>query len=302
MEIDIIDSKFGLTFHNTSNIPVVEIDGELVTGDMANTSGSAGYCIAFDYAGQVKKRRLRVSGLGADPAVRGIALTAQGISLKPEASDDTILLLGDSMWDTVTPSASYVPHLTYWIERELGVREVVNMNVGGSGYINANANTYNVPTVIANATNAALIALYNPKHVLINAGFNDRAVSTQPAISAAALSTWQAVRTLLPNAKITVFTGASGSSGPDANALATAATIKAAFATWGDANSRLIESVGTTTTNSYVWGTTHAGQALAAGNSSIWTSTDVSHPSPGGARAIAALMKRDINLAWNGLY
>jgi hypothetical protein len=215
-----------------------------------------------------------------------------------------VLILGDSFNATTSPpSEAGAEMLSYWLQRDLGFGASINMGIGGSGYISHNDGTYNLPGQVASPANVSMIAAYAPNitHVIINAGFNDR---TRPnaEVRAAALSTWRAVRQLLPQARISISDGWSGSSGPDASAFELAATLADAFAAWGDGNARLIHSVGSSSASSYVTGTGNAGQPITDGNSSYYTSVDGVHPSPAGARYLAKRLSADIVAAWGGSY
>ena len=81
-----------------------------------------------------------------------------------------------------------------------------------------------------------------------------------------------------------------------------AAGVAATFAAWNDPNSRLIQEIGVGGSAAYIWGTGSAGAALTAGNSSVHTSTDIVHLSPGGARYLASRFTQALNDAWGGDY
>jgi lysophospholipase L1-like esterase len=305
-EFVITDHHFGLVFANSTSPINVEIDGVQVQAGLTSSSGTEGWTLSFDYQGVAKRRTVRVvSATGSvTPALRGVALTAQGSVEAGASSNDQVLILGDSINTTVTPSTEAgAQMLSYWVQRYLGFGGAINMAVGGSGYVSQNPNSYNVPNLLANPVNQSLITAYAPhiSHVIIGAGFNDR-MGPLAEVQAAALASWKALRTLLPDAKISITDGWSGSSGPDSEALALAAALASTFASWGDCNSRLIRSVGGSTATAYVNGTGNAGTPLTAGNSSVYTSTDAVHPSPAGARHLARRLSDDISSAWASAY
>jgi lysophospholipase L1-like esterase len=302
-ETDVIDHKFGVIFHNGVQRVLIEVDDQPLVADLPAPSGSSGNVVVFDYSGSIKKRRVKVVVLaGISQNVRGIALTSQGSLLQPEASTDTLMVFGDSFFDTAPPGTQACGHLGHFLKRALGVQEIVLCNVGGTGYIAAQtANSYNLPSVITNANNRVLFSLYNPSHILINAGLNDSG-SSVAAIKAAALTTWQAARSQFPSAKITIGDSWSAATGPNATMLAIASGLADQFAVWGDANARFITPVSTSASTAYIQGTTNAGQALGAGSSGIYTSTDGTHPSPAGARYLATRLAGAINAAWRGGY
>ena len=305
-EFVVTDATFGLVFANSSSPIDVEIDGVQVQAAPSISSGAEGWTMTFDYHGQVRPRSVRVvSAVGSvAPTLRGVALTAQGKVEAGPAASDQLLVLGDSINATITPpSEAGAQMLSYWLQRNLGFDGTINMAVGGAGYISENPGGFNLPHLLDNPANRALIAGYAPSisHVLIGAGFSDRA---RPAadVRAAALASWKTLRALLPTAKISITDGWSGSSGPDAQALALAALLERAFAEWGDANARLIHSVGTSAATAYVNGSGTAGTPVAEGNSSVYTSTDAVHPSPAGGRYLARRLADDIAAAWSGAY
>ncbi|MDB5817771.1 MAG: hypothetical protein JWQ11_1411 [Rhizobacter sp.] len=305
-EFVVTDKSFGLVFGNSASPIDVEIDGVPVQAGPDRSSGAEGWTLTLDYGGVSKARVVRVvSATGsAAPTLRGVALTAQGKIEAGTSSKDQVLILGDSINASVTPtSEAGAQMLSYWVQRYLGFGGAINMAVGGSGYISENPNSYNVPNLLANPVNQLLLASYAPNitHVIVGAGFNDRSrpVAT---VQAAALASWKSLRAQLPNAKITVIDGWSGSSGPDANMLVLAKGLADTFATWGDRNSRMVHPVGTSAATAYVSGVGNAGVPVVAGNSSVYTSIDAVHPSPAGARYIARRLSDDISSAWGKAY
>lgn len=305
-EFVVTDSRFGIVFFN-SNSPIdIEVDGVPLQMSPLSSSGAPGWTLTLDYGGVVKQRVIRViSAVGAvAPCLQGVALSPGGQVAAGTVSNDQFLVLGDSINATVVPtSEAGAQMMSYWIQRDLGFGGAINMAVGGSGYVSENPGSFNIPDLLANPVNQALLASYAPSisHVIVGAGFNDR---NQPVatVTANALASWQALRRLLPNAKISITDGWSGSSGPDANALALASALSQTFQTWGDRNARLIHSIGSSTATAYVSGTGNAGLPVTAGNSSFYTSVDAVHPSPAGARYLARRLSNDIQSAWAGAY
>lgn len=303
MEFYVTDAKFGIVAHNSSSPIYVEVDGVMVQGNPLPSSGASGWCLAFDYNGVVKRRLVRVSDVQVGAQIRGVAMTIIGILEPSDSPNDCMLLLGDSLQNTVVPSliTPMAAMQGFWLKRLLGLSSVINATVGGTGYVTFGANTYNVPAIIANPANQALFAAYAPNHVMISAGYNDSALSFA-SVGPAALSSWQATRALLPNAKITIVDGFAEAKGPDANTLAQAANLLGLFNSWNDSNSRFVQAVGPSVNTSWTQGTGNAGAALAAGNASNFVSTDTSHPTPVGAYYLAQRMAAEIKSVWNGAY
>ena len=305
-EFIVTDQYFGLVFANSASAIDVEIDGVQVEAAPTISSGREGWTMTFDYHGAVKRRTVRVVSAAGSvaPVLRGVALTTQGRVEAGTTSTDQVLILGDSINATVTPATEAgTQMMSYWVERYLGFGASINMAVGGSGYVSANPNTFNLPALLANPVNRSLIASYAPNitHVIVGAGFNDRSRPVAE-VAAAALASWKALRVLLPHVRISITDGWSGSGGPDEQSLALAAALSSTFAAWGDPDARLIRSIGTSASTAYVNGTGHAGAPITAGNSSMYTSTDAVHPSPAGARYLARRLADDIAAAWAGAY
>lgn len=278
----------------------VLIDGKLATPNYVTAAGVNGGGVIFDFGGVSKRRRVSIGTFGsAGPNIAGISITPQGKVTAVERNGDVMLVLGDSFNSTVAPNQA--PHLGFFLKRYLGLDGLVLANVGGSGYIVKIANTLNIGEVLDAAPNRLLWPYYNPRHILINAGGNDGGQASAN-VKAAAKAAWALARSIFPTAKITITDGNSGAAGPSANSMAIAVALAEAFQEWGDSNSRFIPIVSGSASTAWVTGTSHAGQALAAGNSSLWTSTDATHPSPGGARYLARRLADEMVRVWGGKY
>lgn len=303
VEAVVVDHKFAVATHNSANACIIEIDGKVVEGNPTVPSSASGAQIIFDFNGVIKRRVVRIIRHGTVlPNIMGISLTAAGYFETPDANNDTLLWLGDSFSNSVLPGqVAFGGPTPYWLERALGLQAVAPCGVSGGGYVSKNTNLYNVPDVLANAANQQIFALYAPKHILFASGFNDRVVA-RATVLAAALASWQTARAQYPSAKITVLDGWSGSSGPDANAISQAADLRTQFNAWNDPNSRFVAVVSSAAATAWIQGTGNAGAAITAGNSSSMTSTDGVHPSPAGARYLAARLGAAIDAAWGGGY
>jgi lysophospholipase L1-like esterase len=267
----------------------------------------ANQCIVFDFNGVMKRRLVRVNSWGGtcNPSLTGVAMSVSGILEVTDSPNDQMLLLGDSVLNTISTPGSVVPisHVGALLKRALGLSGTINCSVGGSGYIAANANTFNVLNVLSNPVNQVLLPGYKPGHVLIAAGYNDIGAYTPAAVAAAALATWQAARAMFPNAKITITDGFSEATGPSANALAQAAALLAQFSAWADSNSRFIQSTSAAASTAWLQGVANAGSAIAAGNTCNFVGTDGTHPTLLGAYYQGAIrLPAAISSAWNGNY
>jgi hypothetical protein len=303
MEFYVTDSKFGITIHNSSSVVYVEVDGVMVQGNPLNSSGTPGWCIAFDYNGVVKRRLVRISDVQVGAQVRGVALSTIGYIEPSDSPNDCMLLLGDSLQNTVLPSliTPMAAMQGFWLKRLLGLSSMVNATVGGTGYVTFGANTYNVPTILTVAANQQLFASYAPSHVMISAGYNDSGLPWSQ-VGPAALNAWTAARAIFPTAKITVTDGFAEAKGPDAPTLTQAANLLSLFSQWGDPNSRFVQAVGPSVNTSWTQGTGNAGAGLTAGNACNFVGTDTVHPTPAGAYYLATRMANAIKNAWNSAY
>jgi lysophospholipase L1-like esterase len=303
LEFYVTDAKFGIVMSSSVNPTVVEIDGQLVQGNPTPGTG-AGWCIAFDYGGLVKRRRVRLANNSVIDAPRGVALSTIGF-MEPTDSpvNDTLLILGDSISMTILAGGGngLAGAVGGWISKILGMTAVINCAIGGSGYVSVGSNSFTTLQTVQAAPNQALFAAYNPGHVLIASGFNDRATGFG-TVGPAALATWQAVRALLPNAKISITDGYSQASGPDANGLAQAVSLATLFTTWNDGNSRFIQSIGPSASTAWIQGTNNSSQALQLGNSCNFVGSDGVHPNPAGAFFLATRMALAIKNVWNNQY
>jgi hypothetical protein len=301
LEIVVTDVKFGFVLHNSTGVNYcIEVDGQLLEANPTRHDGTGNKVIVLDFNGVCKRRVVRLVGIDIGLLCKGVALTSQGYFEVPPASVDSMIYFGDSIGSTVTPTTvASLPgggHLGFWLERYLGITELILANVGGSGYVSQNANTYNIPNLLANANNAAILPTYNARHVLIAAGFNDRGGDRAATLSAA-LSTWRAARVMFPTAKITVLDGYPAGSGPDANAISLSADLATQFAVWNDPNSRYIQTVGASAATAWIQGTGLTSNAVTAGNSSLF-SGDANHPGPAGCRYYAQRISAAMRTAW----
>lgn len=301
MEFYVTDSKFGVQLGPAAGFIYIEIDGQIMSGNpVALASGG---CVAFDYSGVVKRRLVRVADVQVGASVNGVAMTAQGILEPSDSPNDCILLLGDSLMNTVVPGilTPMAAMQGFWLKRLLGVSSMVNATVGGSGYVSAISNSFNVESMLSAQPNQQLFAGYAPGHIHISAGYNDSGLPFSQ-VGPAALRAWTAARAQFPNAKITVTDGFAEAKGPDAATLAQAANLLALFNTWNDPNSKFVQAVGPSVNTSWTQGTGNAGSGLAAGNASNFVSTDTVHPTPAGAYYLATRMANAVKNAWNNAY
>lgn len=306
LELFITDSVVALTFVGSTSYQSIDIDDQLMHAAPQLLNGTAGQCLVFDFNGVTKQRRVCINGntpTGSN-ALRGVALSTTGYIEPTNTVNDQMLLLGDSILGTISAPAllqpiSYVGSL---LKKYLGLSGTINCSVGGTGYISAGSSgAYNCQGILANPVNQVILPQMAPSHILIAQGYNDIG---QPlaAEQAAAITVWSATRALFPNAKITITDGFSQSRGPDAPALAQAAALLTAFTSWGDPNSRFIQTIGPTTLTAWCRGTISADGAISAGNSCWIVGPDHIHPTPIGCDYYSRRLANQIYIAWNGAY
>lgn len=311
------DSVVALTFPGASNVPIsVEVDGYTIQANPQISTGNAAQCLVIDYAGVVKRRKVRWNGPGLSFTLRGAA-TSVGGYIEPSDSPvgDNLLWLGDSIGGSVAsdfPASAGVQCMGSILKRLLGMN-TITVSISGSGYAVANPSEFTMLQVLQNSENAKIFPLYNPSHVLHTSGFNDRqALQTTgislPNVAQLALQAWQLTRTMFPNAKITVTDGFSQAAGPDANGLTLAALLLAAYNSWGDKNSRFIQSIGssqlTGAANLTAWtkGTGISTSAQAAGNSCWVVGAAGTHCTGMGSLYQSTRLANAIKQVWNGDY
>lgn len=303
-EVYITDCYFGIAMANSNRPCSIEVDGVLVVANGVAASGSSNFVFGFDYHGVVKRRLVRVMCTSGNLLVQGICLSPIGFLETTDTPNDTMLTLGDSINFTVVAGTNGNPVVhafNGWLRRFLGLSAVWDAGVGGSGYVSQNANTFNVPAMLANPVNQAIWKAANPAHILIEAGCNDAGTALSTVLPAA-LGAWQATRALFPGAKITIMDGFPNATGPAANNLALAAGLLATFNSWNDGNSRFIQATSPTASGAWTQGTNNVGGALQAGNTCNFISTDGIHPAPMGAWYYGYRASQAIIAAWNGNY
>lgn len=303
-EIIINDSVVGITFAAVTGNVAIEVDGQLVNADPVRITNNAGFCIKIDYAGKLGRRKVRISSSFAF-FIRGIAMTPSGYAEVSDTPNDTALILGDSLGLTSSTTFGSINQpialLSSMITRYLGIAGIINMSVGSSGYLAFPAGGYTTGQVVNNPVNRQLIRAYNPPHVFIFSGHNDSA-GPPSAVVNAALATWQALRALLPTAKITILDGLAQASSANAGLIANAAALYSMWQLWGDTNSRFIQSTGAGGKASWIFGTGNAGTAIVVGNSSAYVGPDGTHSTPRGINYTAQRWAGATSLAWNGDY
>jgi hypothetical protein len=309
-EFIVTDVAFGLEFNTGSggHLYTVMVNGKYVTGTPVRTNNSNSQVIVYDFKGKLTKAVVRLRPcIVAESRIVALHITAIGKLENGVKSQDTLLCLGDSMWDTISPVANgqgAYNSLGVNIKNNLGFDGVVVANGGGTGYI-ATAGNFTLPQMVADATNQALFKSYNISHVIIGASLNDNA-QTPSAVAAAALTTWQTLRSTLPLAKITVCDAWYHEQDASlANRIAIALALKAQFDAWGDPNSRFITFHGTNGTNSVIFGTGNTTSTITSattGTRAKMIGLDNTHFGIYGVSFMSYYLSNAIDTVWNGDY
>lgn len=306
VEWHVTDSVVAVTVPGASGYPIcLEVDG--VTISPLLSGATAGQCFVCDYGGLVKRRKVRFNGQAPGAlTMRGIALSTSGyIEATDSNPNDQMLFIGDSIGGSLgsgQAASNGAVCLGSCLKRYLGITGLLTATISGSGYYNAStSNIFNILQVMQNPANQLIFPQYNPSHILHTSGFND---STFPwaLVGPNALATWQITRQLFPNAKISITDGWSQATGPNPAIIAQAANLLALFNSWGDKNSRFIQSVGNGTTQPWTRGVGNSTIAQVAGNASWVVGAGGTHCTGVGAAYQAKRLAAAIKLAWNGDY
>ena len=303
-EFYISDVAFGVEYNTATYAGYyVEVDGVPLEGNPTKTNNTSGQVIKYDFKGEYKRRRVVLKSV-QEEVLSALHISPIGILESGVASTDTLLCLGDSFWDTAstpTTGPGMYTVMGQLIKNSLGFDGVCVANAGGSGYI-ATSGNFTMNQLITDVTNQTLFTSYNVSHVIICAGFNDIS-NTANAVSAAALLMWKNLRTLLPNAKITIFDNWNLRSG--GNAVAIANALKATFSAWNDGNSRFVSFNGLNAATPLVNGVGNITSTVftsANGSSQLLIGSDTTHPSLAGVKFYAEYIISSIKNAWNNQY
>jgi hypothetical protein len=309
-EAIITDVSFGLEFNSGSDghLYVVTVNGKVVNGTPVRTNNTNSQVIVYDFKGKLTRAVVRVRPcINSESRLVAVHLSAIGKIENGTKSQDTLLCLGDSMWNTLTPVSngqSAFNSLGTNLKNNLGFEGVVVANAGGSGYLASAGGVFTVRQMITDATNQALFQTYNINHVVIGASLNDNA-QTPAAVAAEALLAWRALRALLPKAKITICDAWYHEEDASlSNRRAIAAALKAQFIAWADSNSRFITFHGDGT-NSVIFGTgntTSLITSLSNGTRAKVIGNDNTHFGIYGVSFMSSYLSDAIRAAWNNNY
>jgi hypothetical protein len=309
-EFIVTDTAFGLEFNSGSggHLYVVTVDGKIVNGSPVRTNNSNSQVVVYDFHGKLTRAVVKLRPcIIPESRIVAIHISPLGKLENGVKSQDTLLCLGDSMWDTISPVSNGQTAFNYLgvnIKNNLGFDGVVVANGGGTGYI-ATAGNFTLPQMVSDSTNQALFRSYNTSHVIIGASLNDNS-QTPSAVAAAALTTWQALRNTLPSAKITICDAwYHEEDGTLANRRAIAAALKAQFDTWADGNSRFVTFHGAGGTNSVIFGTGNTASTITStttGTRARVIGSDNTHFGIYGVSFMSDYLSNAIDTVWNGNY
>jgi hypothetical protein len=309
-EFIVTDTAFGLEFNSGSggHLYVVTVNGQIVNGTPVRTNNGNSQVIVYDFDNKLTRAVVRLRPcIIPESRISAIHITPLGKLENGVKSQDTLLCLGDSMWDTISPVSngqSAFNLLGINLKNNLGFESVVVANGGGTGYI-ATAGNFTLPQMVSDPTNQQLFKSYNTSHVVIGTSLNDN-TQTPSAVAAAALTSWQTLRNTLPNAKITICDAwYHEEDGTLANRRAIATALKNQFILWGDSNSRFVTFHGASGTNSVIFGTgntTSTTTSTTTGTRARIIGSDNTHFGIYGVSFMSDYLSNAIDVAWTGNY
>jgi hypothetical protein len=308
-EFIVTDTAFGLEFNTGTGggLYSVMVNGQHVTGSPIRTNNGNSQVIVYDFGGKLTRAIVKLRPtVTPESRISALHITSLGKLENGVKSQDTLLCLGDSMWDTVSPTASGIGvfnSLGTNVKNNLGFDGVVVANAGGTGYV-ATGGAFTLPQMVSDSTNQALFRSYNINHVIVATSLNDNA-QTPSVVGAAALSSWQTIRSILPNAKITIYDAWYHDATNLANRQAIVTELKNAFAAWSDTNSRFITNHGSDGLNSVIYGTgnsTSTTTSTAIGTRAKIIGSDNTHFSIPGINFMSDYITNTIIEAWDGDY
>jgi hypothetical protein len=309
-EFIVTDVAFGLEFNSGTggNLYTVMVNGKYVNGSPVRTNNGNSQVIVYDFDGKLTRAVVRLRPcIVAETRIVAVHISPIGKIENGVKSQDTLLCLGDSMWDTISPVSNgqgAYNSLGINLKNKLGFDGVCVANGGGTGYV-ATAGNFTLPQMVSDSVNRSLFASYNVSHVVIGASLNDNS-QTPSTVAAAALLTWQTLRATLPNAKITVCDAWYHDQDDTlTNRRAIATALRAQFNAWGDPNSRFISFHGADGTNSIIFGaanSTTLNTSTAAGTRAKVIGIDNTHFNFYGVSFMSDYLTNAIYNAWNGNY
>jgi len=307
----ITDSCFAFEVNSFATVPAicVEADGRIIETSPTRTNNGNSQLIKFDFRGDFRERKVSIRLNHIDDSIQSVILTPLGSVRAGKPSTDTLLCLGDSIWNTFSPGGQGLyNNIPFTVQKKLGFEACVCANAGGTGYV-ATGGFFTLPQMVSDSTNQTLFKSYNINHVIICAGLNDNSgtfPSATPAlITAAALQTYQTLRQLLPNAKITIFD--QWSTTTVNNSALVGQAILAAFNQWGDSNSRFCSFNGLTgfaPLMSYngITGNITTPLTNGAGAKTLFLGNDGTHPEYGAANYYGQFIVDQVKQAWGNNY
>lgn len=173
---------------------------------------------------------------------------------------------------------------------KLGVKQVTNISVGGTGFIN-NGSGYNYLERLTEQTSSGkpsnsvqYSSSTNVFDIVVIAVSGNDTGSASATLQAQQVATFQAARALQPNALIIVHGPFPSSGTYQTGTIACDNTAQAAFAQWNDPNSIYILTMATAPGGQWITGTGYCkvGFTSATGNSSFYVGGDNTHPTDAG--------------------
>ena len=264
----------------------VIVDGRYIskTPTLFTVNGGVNY-IVLDFA-SVRKSRVIQLQAAAQVTLREIRVGPTSSIRHPGEPADAIVLLGaGDSYNEGQGATNLVRAFLKTFGRKIGATDVRQVAVGGTGYINPGPRSKSldqIPRWLAvnsdlSAANIDIISLFT--------SYNDYlAISgttyTPVQIAAEARLNWQAIRTLCPNALISIGGTHAGSRGPDTRTLDIETAIRAEFSSWQDPFSFFVPiSLSVDGNTPWIFGNGKVGATNGSGNSDLAISADGVHTS-----------------------
>ena len=256
---------------------------------VALSSGSDGY-IKLKW-GAVARRRITIMWRGIWSA--SVFYTRNTATLLPAIPEPiTWVHLGDS-FSQYTGATSYTIGLTNWMHAAFGCNfDFINIAQGSTGF-----NVGNLPGAVPTATKPSLRQQWllngsrcNPRIISMLVGHNDAAVSPSATALSEFTATLADITTRFPSALVLLFT-TNASPGMISTGAATA--IENAFKSIAASYANVqVFPLQTRNTGAFLRGTGKVGATTGDGNADTYVSSDGTHPSDAGHRALGEWMAR----------
>lgn len=269
---------------NTAGIARFIVDGRYVSATTTTPPGGVVYLtLDFTSAGGRAMRSIimEVSGMDFGAVAVGVTETVT----KPTGSPKRMMVVGDSFAGGGGMTSQFLGFVQV-VGDLLGIRDVWNNGVGGTGYLVSTGQT-TFRQRLSDLVRAA------PSIALIVGGHNDVG-STPQALQAEVLAYLSAIRAQsVLRQTIVIIAGLNGANNPLATTQPFETAMGAAVRTFGDPLVWFVPQV-TNAAGPYFTGTGSTAAPTGTGNCDRYMSADYAHPNDAGHAYMARCMADDI--------